>query len=70
MKPEYQEKTTEQPQVTDKLYQIHLVWGGFELTPLVVIGTDFIDSCNSNYNTITTTTAHEKKTEMQNMKRR
>jgi len=30
---------------------------GFELTPLVVIGTDYIDSCKSNYHTITTTTA-------------
>jgi len=29
---------------------------GFELTTLVVIGTDCIGSCKSNYNTITTTT--------------
>jgi hypothetical protein len=28
---------------------------GFELTALVVIGTDWTDSCKSNYNTITTT---------------
>ena len=30
---------------------------GFELTELVVIGTDRIGSCNSNHHTITTTTA-------------
>jgi len=31
--------------------------GGFELTTLVVIGTDCTDSCKSNYHTIMTTTA-------------
>jgi hypothetical protein len=30
---------------------------GFELTTLVVIGTDYIGSCKSNYHTIMTTTA-------------
>ena len=32
-------------------------WTGFELTSLVVIGTDCTGSCKSNYHAITTTTA-------------
>ena len=62
MKPKYPKKTNDLPKVTDKLYHImlyrvYLVWAGFELTTLVVIGTDCIGSCKSNYHTITTTMA-------------
>ena len=38
------------------LYRVHLAWAGFELSTLVVIGTDCIGSCKSNYQTITTMT--------------
>jgi hypothetical protein len=46
-------------QVTDKLfhlmlYRVHIVSAGFELTTLVVIGTDCIGSYKSNYNLIMT----------------
>ena len=51
--PEYPEKTSNLSQVTNKLYHIT----GFVLTTLVVIGTDCIVSCKSNYHTIMTTTA-------------
>jgi len=48
-KSEYQEKTTDLPQVTDKLYhvmlyQVHFIWVGFKFTALMVIGTDCIGS--------------------------
>ena len=44
----------------DKLYHIMLYtspWAGVESTTTVVIGTDCIGSCKSNYRKITTTTA-------------
>ena len=53
-------KTTDLSQVTDKVYHIMLYtspWSRFEITTSVVIGTDCIDNCKSNYHMITATTA-------------
>ena len=53
-------ETTDLSQVTDKFYHILLYtspWSRFELTASVVIRTDCIGSCKSNYHTITATTA-------------
>jgi len=39
----------------NNVYRILFPWAAFELTTFVVMGTDCIESCKSNYHTITTT---------------
>ena len=59
-KPEFSEKTNDLTKVTDKLYHIMMYtapWAGLELTTSVVIATDCIGSCKSNYRPITATKA-------------
>jgi len=57
-KPEYPEKTTDLSQLNHiMLYRVHLTKARFELTTSLVIGTDYIGSCKSNYHTITAMTA-------------
>ena len=41
---------------TESCVEYPTPWAGFELTPLVVVGTDCTGSCKSNYHTIMTTT--------------
>ena len=53
---ENMEKTTDLLEVTDKRYYLMLDRVGFELTTLVVLGTDCIGSFKSNYHAITTRT--------------
>ena len=58
-KPQYQEKTTNMLQVTEKLN--HITFDRVYLAvnwvrTLLVIGTNFTGSCKSNYHTITATT--------------
>ena len=58
-KPEEPEKTAD-PVAShwQTLYQMYISpWSRFELTTSVVIGTDCIGSCKSNYHTIMATTA-------------
>jgi hypothetical protein len=53
---EYPEKTSDLSKVIDFITECCIAWAGFELTTLVVRGTDCTSSCKSNYHTIMTMT--------------
>ena len=62
-------KTTDLPEVTDKLYYmmlygVHIACAGFELIMLVGIGTDCTGSHKSNYHSITTTTPPQQRIQL------
>ena len=61
-KPEDLEKTTDMSQVTDKPIDHIMLYTSpvsrFELATSAMIGTDCIDSCKSNYDTITAMMVH------------
>ena len=62
-------KTTDLPEVTDKLYymmlyRVHIACAGFELIMLVGIGTDCTGSHKSNYHSITTTTPPQQRIQL------
>ena len=50
--------------ITQSCIEYTSAWTGFELTTLVVIGTDCIGSCKSNYHTIKTSTTPNKHMEI------
>ena len=65
-KPECLEKTIDLSQVTNKTYdvmlhRVQLASAWFELTISVVIVTDWIGNCKSDYHTITTTATPKNK---------
>ena len=57
---EYPKKTSDLPEITDKLYHIilyleHFAMSGIQIHNLVVMGIDCIGDCKPNYHMIMTT---------------